>query len=92
MYPVVPGRRFKPHVWLLWASPDGGGARGGESPKDQSEVRDCPNLSASRHTGPGRARRSYSMMMLVSTMLRSLSTSSGNLQRPAIYVSPLAFE
>jgi hypothetical protein len=32
------------------------------------------------------------MMMLVSTMLRSLSTSSGNLCRPAIYVSPLAFE
>ncbi len=28
------------------------------------------------------------MMMLVSTMLRSLSTSSGNLQRPAVYASP----
>src|SRR6266849_6887341 len=34
----------------------------------------------------------YSMMMMVSTMLRSLSTSSGNLQRPAVYASPLAFE
>jgi hypothetical protein len=32
------------------------------------------------------------MMMMVSTMLRSLSTSSGNLQRPAVYASPLAFE
>ena len=30
--------------------------------------------------------------VLVSTMLRSLSTSSGNLQRPAVYASPLAFE
>ena len=30
--------------------------------------------------------------MMVSTMLRSLSTSSGNLQRPAVYASPLAFE
>jgi hypothetical protein len=32
-------------------------------------------------------------MMLVSTMLRSLSTSSGILRsRPAVYASPLAFE
>jgi len=67
---------------------DVGGGGSGESPKDHSEVRGGPNLRASRRTGPGCAICRYSMMMLVSTMLHSPSTSSGNLQRPAIYASP----
>ena len=36
--------------------------------------------AGSRRTGPGYFRCRYSMMMLVSTMLRSPSTSSGNLR------------
>ena len=32
---------------VLWTSPDGVGARGGESPKHHSDVRGCPNLRAS---------------------------------------------
>ncbi len=57
------------------AEVDGGGS--GESRADESEVQGCPNLRPSRRTGPGCASCRYSMMMLVSMMLRSLSTSSG---------------
>jgi hypothetical protein len=51
-----------------------------ESHADESEVREGTEGRASRRTSPECASCRYSMMMLVSTMLRSLSTSSGNLR------------
>lgn len=47
MYPEVGGRKFKPSVWVLWMSPDGGGVwSGGYRTKHPEHLRFSEKIRA----------------------------------------------